>query len=77
MTAPAGSLKVAKKKLGYRIRTLRRQKGWNQTQFARACRLHRSHVIQIERGSNVCLSTIVIIARKLNSTIADLFEGVA
>jgi transcriptional regulator with XRE-family HTH domain len=77
MTATAGSLKVAQRKLGYRIRTLRRQRGWTQKQFARACGLHKSHMSEVERGSNVSLSTIGVIARRLNSTIADLFEGVA
>jgi transcriptional regulator with XRE-family HTH domain len=77
MTSPATSLKVAQKRLGHRIRTLRRQKGWTQRQFARACGLHKSHMTEVERGSNVTLSTLVIIARRLHSTIADLFEGVA
>jgi transcriptional regulator with XRE-family HTH domain len=62
--------------LGIRVRKLRRKKGWSQEAFADACGLHRSHMGEIERGgANITLSTLVILAQKLQVTPAALLKG--
>ena len=54
--------------LGGRIRELRRRKGMTQEEFAAACGLNRSHMGAIERGrANITLSTLLIIAQKLQT----------
>ena len=66
------------KALGQRIRTLRKAKGWAQEAFAHQCGMHRGHMGQIERGeSNLTLSTLLVMAEKLETTVADLFEEIA
>jgi transcriptional regulator with XRE-family HTH domain len=67
-----------KKALGHRIRELRKAKGWAQEAFAHQCGMHRGHMGQIERGeSNLTLSTLLIIAEKLGTTVSDLFAEIA
>jgi transcriptional regulator with XRE-family HTH domain len=53
--------------------------GWpTQRGFADACRINRIYMGEVERGeSNVSLAKIVVIARKLKITIANLFDGIA
>jgi transcriptional regulator with XRE-family HTH domain len=66
------------KALGHRIRELRKERGWAQDTFSDVCGIHRGHMGQIERGeSNLTLSTLLIIAQKLGTTISDLFDGIA
>jgi transcriptional regulator with XRE-family HTH domain len=66
------------KALGNRIRELRKAKGWAQEMFAHQCGMHRGHMGQIERGeSNLTLSTLLVIAEKLGTTVSDLFEQIA
>lgn len=62
--------------LGARIRELRIEKGWSQEKLADACGLHRSHMGEIERGrANITLATLFIIAEKLQTSGAELLEG--
>ena len=64
--------------LGNRIRELRKAKGWAQEAFAHQCGMHRGHMGQIERGeSNLTLSTLLVIAEKLETTVSGLFEEIA
>jgi transcriptional regulator with XRE-family HTH domain len=64
--------------LGNKIRELRKAKGWAQEAFAHQCGMHRGHMGQIERGeSNLTLSTLLIIAEKLETTVSVLFEDIA
>jgi len=66
------------KALGHRIRELRKAKGWAQEAFAHQCGMHRGHMGQIERGeSNLTLSTLLVIAEKLGTTVSDLFAEIA
>lgn len=70
--------KDPKKKLGKRIRTLRKQVGWSQEDLAEACGLHRTYVGAVERGErNVSLINIVQFARALQVKPADLMEGIS
>ena len=71
-------MQVIQKTLGTRIRELRLKKGWSQEQFADICDIHRSHMGEIERGeTNLTLATMLVIAQKLESSIAALFRGIA
>jgi transcriptional regulator with XRE-family HTH domain len=71
-------MQVIQKTLGTRIRELRLKKGWSQEQFADICDIHRSHMGEIERGeTNLTLSTMLVIAQKLETTISALFRGIA
>lgn len=70
--------KDPKKKLGERIRTLRKQLGWSQEDLAEVCGLHRTYVGAVERGErNVSLINIVQFARALQVKPADLMEGIS
>ena len=66
------------KALGTRIRNLRQDKRWpSQTAFAKACGIHRSHLLAIENGAaNLKLSTLRQIARMLKITLADLLHNI-
>jgi transcriptional regulator with XRE-family HTH domain len=67
---------VLQKSLGQRIRALRNKKGWSQEYLSERCNLYSSHMGQIERGeSNVTLSTLLAIARALDTTVSEIFEG--
>jgi len=71
-------MQVIQKTLGTRIRELRLKRGWSQEQFADICGIHRSHMGEIERGeTNLTLSTMLVIAQKLETTISALFKGIA
>ena len=71
-------MQVIQKTLGTRIRELRLKRGWSQEQFADICDIHRSHMGEIERGeTNLTLSTMLVIAQKLETTISTLFRGIA
>ena len=71
-------MQVIQKTLGTRIRELRLKRGWSQEQFADICDIHRSHMGEIERGeTNLTLATMLVIAQKLESSIAALFRGIA
>ncbi len=64
------------KKVGTRVRELRKQKGWSQDVFADKTGLHRAHIGEIERGeSNVTLQTLKILADALGVRIGDLVKG--
>jgi DNA-binding XRE family transcriptional regulator len=64
--------------LGVRIRQLRKKRGWRQAEFALICGLHRSHMGKIERGeTNLRLSSLLMIARSLETTVHNLLEGIA
>jgi transcriptional regulator with XRE-family HTH domain len=67
-----------RKALGIRIRELRKKQGFSQIRFARRCGLHPSYMGAIERGqTNLTLASMIVIARKLRTTISDLFESIA
>jgi transcriptional regulator with XRE-family HTH domain len=71
-------MQVIQKTLGTRIRELRLKRGWSQEEFADICDIHRRHMGEIERGeTNLTLSTMLVIAQKLETTISALFRGIA
>ena len=70
-------MQVIQKTLGTRIRELRLKRGWSQEQFADICDIHRSHMGEIERGeTNLTLGSLILITRRLRTTIAQIFDGI-
>lgn len=68
----------AQAEVGIRIKAMRENKGWSQEQFATMCGIDRSLLGMIERGNkNFRLSTLLPIAKQLESTVAELFVGIA
>lgn len=66
------------RKLGDRIRKLRSRKGWSQEQFAAVSGLHRTYVGAVERGEkNLTISTLHTLAKTLDTSIVQLFRGIA
>jgi transcriptional regulator with XRE-family HTH domain len=62
--------------LGKRIQTLRKKKGWTQTDMAAYLDMNRGHISDIERGKReVGIITLQIIARGLDTTMANLMKG--
>jgi len=63
------------KKVGHRIRFLRKQKGFSQEELADRAKIHRTYMGKIERGeSNPPLYTFYKIAKALSVHIHKLFE---
>ncbi len=70
--------KDPRKKLGDRIRTLRKEAGLSQEELADTAGLHRTYIGAIERGErNISLINIVHLARALRVKPADLLEGIS
>jgi transcriptional regulator with XRE-family HTH domain len=66
------------KEIGARIRELRTKKGLSQEGFADLCDINRSHMGEIERGeTNISLSTLLVVTKKLDISISYLFKGIA
>jgi len=62
--------------LGKRIQTLRKKKGWTQTNMAVYLDLNRGHISDIELGKReVGIITLQVIARGLDTTMARLLRG--
>jgi transcriptional regulator with XRE-family HTH domain len=67
-----------RKKLGDRIRKLRSRKGWSQEEFAAISGVHRTYIGSVERGEkNLTISTLHTLAKTLDTSIAQLFRGIA
>jgi len=63
-------------RLGKRIQTLRKAKGWTQTDLAVHLDMNRGHISDIERGKReVGIITLQVIARGLDTTMAQLLKG--
>ncbi len=65
------------KRLGARIRELRKRKGWSQEELGDVSGLHYTYVGSVERGErNVTLRSIQTIAGSLSVSISELFQGI-
>ena len=63
-------------RLGKRIRGLRREKGWTQTDMAVYLDMNRGHISDIERGKREAgIITLQVIARGLDTTMSQLLRG--
>ena len=64
-----------KKKIGQRIVELREQKGWSQSDLARACNKDRQAIEKLENGKvNPTLDTLLEIANALDISLSKLVE---
>ena len=64
-------------RFGQRLRVLRLGRQLSQEALALECDLDRTYVSGIERGRrNVSLRNIAVLARVLNVSLSELFEGV-
>ena len=62
--------------LGKRIKALRNEKGWTQTDLAVHLDMNRGHISDIEQGKReVGIITLQVIARGLDTTMAKLLKG--
>ena len=65
------------RRLGARIRDLRKKRGWTQDEFADLSGLHRAQVGAFENGRmNITLASLHLVAQTLGVRILDLFKGV-
>lgn len=63
--------------LALRIKAVRRAKGWSQDALAQRCGISPGLLGEIERGhKNFQLLTLLLIARALETTVADLLAGI-
>lgn len=63
------------KKLGERIRTLRKARGWTQTDLAVHTGLGRQFISSVENGQNEPgLQSLVILAEVFGMTLSDLLK---
>ena len=63
---------------GRRVRALRKRAGLSQEQLALKCGLDRTYVGGVERGErNISIVNIEKIARALDLSLKDLFDGEA
>lgn len=66
------------KKMGMRIRQVRRMKGWSQDELAKKCGISMSFLGHIERGTRIMsLDTLVHICKALDTGADELLWGVA
>ncbi|WP_422107781.1 helix-turn-helix domain-containing protein [Winogradskyella sp.] len=64
-----------KQKVGRRIVALRSQKGWSQSDLARACDKDRQAIEKLENGKvNPTIFTISEICNALNVSLSEFFE---
>jgi transcriptional regulator with XRE-family HTH domain len=65
------------KRLGARIRVLRKKRGWTQDVFADKSGLHRAQIGAFENGRmNITLASLHLVAQTLGVRIVDLFKNV-
>jgi transcriptional regulator with XRE-family HTH domain len=64
-------------RLGKRIRTLRKAKGWNQDDLAQHMGLGRTYISNIERGrKNPSLRTLEILAVGFKMSLIQFLDGI-
>jgi len=69
-------VETLRKKLGARVRLLRRDQGISQEDFADACGFARSYMSRIERGTaNLSLDAVERLVSAFNITAEELFKG--
>ena len=70
------SSNVTLKRIGERIRALRREKGLTQEVLAERAKMHPTYLSEIENGkANVSLPALASLARGLRVSLADLFPA--
>ena len=67
---------MLKKKIGARLRELRKVKGLSQEKFSFECELDKTYIASIEQGSrNVSIVNIEKIAKALDMSLSDFFNS--
>jgi transcriptional regulator with XRE-family HTH domain len=62
-------------RLGHRIRTLRKKRGWTQTVMAEKVGIDRSFLADVERGKrNVSILNVELMAKGLRVSLSQLFS---
>lgn len=62
---------------GQRIKQLRLEKGLSQEHLGELCSLDRTYISSLERGHrNVSLKNIASLAKALDVTLSELFDGI-
>jgi transcriptional regulator with XRE-family HTH domain len=70
-------LQELQRRLGRRVRELRRKRGWTQDVFADKSGFHRAQVGAFERGEmNLTLASVYLLAQTLQIKVVELFKGV-
>jgi transcriptional regulator with XRE-family HTH domain len=76
MSSLSGSTHVLLVQLGKRIKALRKDKGWTQTDLAVHLDMNRGHISDIEQGKREAgIITLQVIARGLDTTMSKLLKG--
>jgi len=66
-----------RKKLGQRVRTLRKKGGWSQEGFAYEKKFGRAFMSALENGKkDVRFSTLCKLAKAFDVTLAELMRGI-
>lgn len=66
-----------RKKMGERIRFLRKQRGWGQFRFSQECGLGRVYTGSLERGKSAMgIDSMCKVAAALGITLAELLTGI-
>lgn len=66
-----------RKKLGYKIRLLRENRGLSQGDLAYRIGINRSYLSEVENGHrNLTIDILTRLGDIMNITLSDLFEGV-
>ena len=75
MSITAENLLEIQKKLGIRIRELRKQQGLSQLDLATRCDLEKTSISRVENGrTNLTLKTLLLITDGLQIELADIFN---
>jgi transcriptional regulator with XRE-family HTH domain len=62
-------------RLGHRIRTLRKKRGWTQAEMAERVGIDRSFLADVERGKrNVSILNVELMAKGLKVSLSQLFS---
>lgn len=65
-----------RRRFGDRVRQLRTERGWSQEQLAEKAQLHRTYVVEVERGHrNASLDVIDALATALAVPVHALFTS--
>ena len=63
-------------RLGKRVQTLRKRKGWTQTDMAVYLDMNRGHISDVERGKReVGIITLQVIAKGRDTTMSNLLKS--
>jgi transcriptional regulator with XRE-family HTH domain len=63
-------------RLGERIRSLRKKRGWRQIDLSQHSGIHEVHISDLERGSReICLRTMLALSKALEVKLSELVRN--